>query len=91
MSRFVVSHICPKHGFQQGADCPECFQDSDVVEAPAIRTDSWVTGYWEHIDTKPIYIRDKQQLFDECAKRGQIPKAFMKPRSQGAGYELKRR
>lgn len=51
--------------------------------------DKWIEGYWEHIDSKPIYIHNKKQLFEECSKRGHLPKAFMKPRSQGPGYEFK--
>lgn len=86
----VVSHICPKHGYQEGADCPKC-QEAAPVTSPAVHTDEWIPGWWEHIDTKPIYIESKKHLFAECEKRGHLPKAFMKPRSQGEGWELKRR
>ena len=57
-------------------------------------TDSWITeGVWEHIDpTQPnMRFNSKQELFDACEKRGHIPKAFLKPKSQGKGWEIKRR
>ena len=90
--RNIVAHICPKHGFQQGEHCPECVEMQDEPSrGPAVHTDDWVKGIWEHIDAKPIKIESKAHLFAECAKRGHIPKAFMKPKSQGSGWELKRR
>lgn len=89
MGRHIHAHICPKHGYKQGAKCDECVEMQEAPQSPAIRTDSWIEGMWEHIDTKPIYIRNKQHLYEECTKRGQIPKAFMKPKSQGKGMEFK--
>jgi hypothetical protein len=61
---------------------------------PGVITDEWVTkGEWEHIDPTQPHMRfsSKQELFRECEKRNLMPKAFMKPRSQGKGNELKRR
>lgn len=75
------------HGYKFAAKDPDYMEDG----VPAIQTDSWVEGIWDDIDTKPIYIRDKKHLFQECEKRGHLPKAFMKPKSQGHGWELKRR
>ncbi len=51
--------------------------------------DKWIEGWWEHIGSEPIYIHNKKQLFEECTKRGNLPKAFMKPCSQGKGHEFK--
>lgn len=39
--------------------------------------DAAVTGWYEHIDSKPIYIESRAQLYRECAKRGQQAKALM--------------
>lgn len=53
----------------------------------------WVAGTWENISSKPVYIRDKQHLKEVCIAEGKrtgrtiIPKAFMKPKSQGKGFE----
>lgn len=57
------------------------------------RSKDWVQGWWEHIAPQPIYIRDKYELKAACQKwskitgREFIPKAFMKPKSQGKGFE----
>jgi hypothetical protein len=51
---------------------------------------SWVSrDTWEHIDPKlpRMKIESKKQLIHECEKRGLLCKAFMKPRSQGKGFE----
>ena len=52
-----------------------------------VNTGNWVEGWYEHIDSKPIYIHNKKHLIHECNKRGLLAKAFMKPKSQGAGFE----
>lgn len=57
------------------------------------RQKDWVAGWWECLDEKPIYIRDKYHLKKVCLdiqrRTGKvlIPKAFMKPKSQGKGVE----
>jgi len=86
-NRRVISLICPSHGYVKGDHCPKCAENAarDTVH---IKTDEWVKGMWEHIDTKPIYIESKAHLFHECEKRGVMPRAFMKPKSQGRGYEI---
>ena len=54
---------------------------------------NWVEGWWENIAAEPIYIRDKYHLKQVCEAESKrtgriiIPKAFMKPASQGKGYE----
>lgn len=48
---------------------------------------NWIEGWWENIGPDPIYIKDKAHLKRECQKRGVIPKAFMKSKSQGKGFE----
>ena len=89
----VVCGICPKHGFWKGPHCEECIDDAPK-DTLHIKTDDWVTkGVWEHIDPLQPNMRfnSKQELFDACEKRGHIPKAFLKPKSQGKGWEIKRR
>ncbi len=51
------------------------------------RSKDWVAGWWDNIAPHPIYIRDKQHLKEVCNKYGVIPKAFMKPKSQGKGTD----
>ena len=80
--------VCPKHGFVCGDHCPKCAEKEYSADTPYVKTDAWVKGYWEHIDSKPIYIESKAHLFHECEKRGVIPRAFMKPRSRGPGFEI---
>ena len=87
-NRKVIAITCPKHGFVRGDHCPKCAEEGHSTDAPYVKTDEWVKGYWEHIDSKPIYIESKAHLFHECEKRGVIPRAFMKPRSRGAGFEI---
>jgi len=91
MKRTIAAHICPKHGFQHGDTCSECISCESTIASPAICTNSWVPGWYENIAPEPIYIRDKRHLFAECEKRGCLAKAFMKPKSQGMGWEHKRR
>lgn len=86
-NRVTVAMICPCHGFVKADHCPKC-AEQDEKSTVNIKTDEWVKGYWEHIDTKPIYIESKKQLFHECEKRGMMPRAFMKPKSQGKGFEI---
>lgn len=52
-----------------------------------VNTESWIPGWYEHIDHDPIYIHDKKQLLYECEKRGVYSKAFAKSKSRGHGLE----
>jgi hypothetical protein len=75
--------------------CPRCgwwirFCKCEDNSIPHINTESWIEGWYEHIDTKPIYIRDKHQLIRECESRGLLARAFMKPKSRGKGFEHER-
>lgn len=57
------------------------------------RKKNWVEGVWENIAPEPVYIKDKYHLKQVCLEqekitgRKLIPKAFMKPKSQGSGVE----
>ena len=57
------------------------------------RKANWVEGVWENIGPEPIHIKDKYHLKEVCLRESKrtgrtiIPKAFMKPASQGKGIE----
>ena len=92
-----ISLICPKHGYKQGDHCPECVSSVKKSELNVHIGDSWVSKTtFEHIDPKNPNLRfnSKKELLDYCKKmetneRTLIPKAFMKPKSQGPGYEAR--
>lgn len=88
--RKVVALICPKHGFTLGDHCPRCAEDNDK-QTVNVQTHDWVKGVWTDIGPEPIYIESKEHLFQECEKRGVMPRAFMKPKSQGKGFEIAKR
>ena len=94
-----VGYICPTHRkFILGESCPECITERKK-NTLYITTYDWIKqGVWEHIDPRNPDLRfnSKDELLDYCEKmsneeRDLIPKAFMKPKSQGKGYEIKRR
>ncbi len=41
-----------------------------IFRGSAGRYHPFPEGWWEHLDTKPIYIKNKRQLREECRKRG---------------------
>ena len=60
---------------------PECVAKLEA-ERPAhsvniSNPDATIAGWYEHIDTKPIYIESRKQLYNECAKRGLVAKTLM--------------
>jgi len=98
MSRQTVALICPKHGFKLGSACSEC-EAVKSRETIHINTYDWIKeGTWEHIDPRNpnLKFNSKEELQDYCRKmstseRDLIPKAFLKPKSQGKGYEMAKR
>jgi len=87
--RRTVAMICPKpgHGFTRGDHCPKC--EKEVIgTGPSFISHDWVKGVWTDIGPEPIKIESKEHLFRECEKRGVMPRAFIKPRSQGVGFEI---
>ena len=80
----MMTVMCKKHPNWPVDTCAWCTNNRSTVR---INTESWVPGLYEHIDKQPIYIESKEHLFHECEKRGLLAKAFMKPKSQGQGYE----
>lgn len=54
---------------------------------------NWVEGWWENIGPEAVYCRTKEDVKAACIAQGKktgriiIPKAFMKPTSQGKGFE----
>ena len=89
MSGTVIAMICPKHGFTHGNHCPRC-EEMKATDTVHINTGEWIVGDYEHIDPKgPIKIESKEQLIQECSKRGLLAKSLMKPKHRGAGYEMR--
>jgi hypothetical protein len=88
----ATSTCCPEHGWYKtvlggGTTnwCPKCADRPAPKKGVQVRNpDSAVTGWYEHIDTKPIYIESRAQLYRECAKRGLQARALM------SGGEMKR-
>lgn len=89
MGDTTIALICPRHGFTYGDCCQKCAEE-EPKDTLYINTENWVVGDYEHIDPKgPIHIESKAQLKEECLKRGLMAKSLMKPRHQGAGYEMR--
>jgi len=89
----IIGLICSKHGYQRGSHCPGC-ESLTPKDTLNIITYNWVKqGEWEHIDpwTPNMRFDSKEELIRECEKRDLYPKAFMKPKSRGQGYEIRRR
>ncbi len=84
--RRVVGIICPSHGYIQGSYGPECTSPSPKRKL-YINTSEWVKGWYEHIDSYPIYIESKRQLKEECDKRGMVAKSLLHVKSS-SGHEL---
>lgn len=87
-NRITVAIACNKHGFFRNNHCPKCAKEDKGI---AIQTHDWVKGVWTDIGPEPIKIESKEHLFRECEKRGVMPRAFMKPKSSGPGFEIARR
>ena len=86
-SRITVGIICNIHGYVNGDHCPKC-ERHNSVRSPGVVTHDWVKGVWTDIGPEPIMIESKEHLIRECEKRGVMPRAFMKPKSQGQGFEI---
>lgn len=85
-NRTTIGYACSTHGYFRSDHCPKCEEESTT--STAVHTHDWVKGVWTDIAPEPIYIESKEHLFRECEKRGVMPRAFMKPKSQGAGFEI---
>lgn len=53
--------------------CPACGRPARRRAVYRFAAHIWKPQWFEHIDTKPIYIESKKQLREECKKRGLIP------------------
>jgi len=91
-NRTTIGYACNTHGYFSNDHCPICRTKgiNHSYDKARIHGDS-IKGWFEHIDTKPIYIESKAHLARECDKRGLLAKAIMKPKSQGKGFENRRR
>lgn len=87
-----IAGDCRSHGFYRGECCPQCAKEQEGIKKDTlyITTYDWVKqGTWEHIDpTNPnMRFSSKSELKAACERRGLLARAFMKPKSQGKGYE----
>jgi len=54
-----------------------------------LEDDATWNGVWDHIAPEPITITGgRAELLEVCRQHGKAPKALLKPRSQGKGYEV---
>jgi len=88
-----VALICPRHGYVKGAACPQCVAKAkgDPIR---VNVQDWVKqGVWSDVDPDQPNLRvsSKSELIAACERTGNYPKAFMKPKSQGKGWDYKRR
>jgi hypothetical protein len=61
----------------------------DPYSRRLVNEDEWINGTWEHLGPEPVHITGgRKQLVEECKKVGLFPKALMKPKSQGKGWEI---
>lgn len=52
--------------------CGYCGYEITAPVRPTHAISVFASGYYEHIDSEPIYIKNRQQLRDETRKRGQV-------------------
>ena len=86
-----MTEMCKKHPNWPIDECVWC---GHKASTPHIATEEWIRqGTWEHIDPKNpnLKFNSKAELIAACDKFGVMPRAFMKPKSQGRGYETQRR
>ena len=54
-----------------------------------VSDDSIWNGVWEHIAPEPINITGgRKELIKVCKAHGVMPRALLKPKSRGRGYEM---
>lgn len=86
--------ICDKHGYIRGHYCPHCAHAPAKKSSTGVITHDWIkSGAWSDIDPQNPNLRvdSKEELFRHCERTGNYAKAFMKPRSQGKGWEHRKR
>ena len=51
--------------------CPSCGSiDTPIQIGKFNRGHVFKPGFYEHLDTDPVYVSNRQQMKDECKKRG---------------------
>lgn len=87
----VVAGVCSRHGFYRGSHCPVCAGARPKSTLHVI-THNWIkTEKFEHIDpNQTMRFDSKKELIAACERTGNYCKAFMKPKSQGKGWEHSR-
>lgn len=71
--------------------CGDCKHTPKNTRRVVNEDEIW-NGTYEHIAWNPIQITGgRKELIEVCKKHGCAPKALLKPRSQGKGYEMQQR
>ena len=92
--RVCVGYVCPSHGYIRGSHCLRCNATTAKSDSIGIITNDWVTKEtWSDIDPANPNLRvgSKRELLEVCERTGNYARAFMKPKSQGKGWEHKKR
>ena len=66
----------------ESAHCmnPECVEKLQSAHPQGVRLidpDKAISGWYEHIGSKPIYIESRKQLYNECLRHGVSARALM--------------
>lgn len=56
---------------RNNSNCPECgSSDTPIQISNFNRGHVFRPGFYEHLDTEPVYVGSKKQMKEECKKRG---------------------
>lgn len=71
----------------------DCRQGKSLISGRVmVNDDEMWNGEWEHIAPEPIRITGgRKELIEVCKRHRVMPKALVKPSSQGKGYEMSSR
>lgn len=73
MTTFVQCPQCHKLNYKGSSQCVECSCSIGLpTSQQALAIHSFASGYYEHIDEEPIYIKNRKQLLAETRRRGQV-------------------
>jgi len=75
MAKFIQCSFCHHLSPAEGSgSCPHCGKlfsfAQERADAPAVH--AFASGWYEHIDHEPIYIKNRKQLLHETRSRGQV-------------------
>ncbi len=55
---------------RKSTNCPSCGDKADLASTFQSNPILFKPQFFEHLDTKPVYVESKQQLKRECNQRG---------------------